>query len=283
VELIEDKHSLRRALAAEREAGRLVGLVPTMGALHAGHLSLVDAATAGCDIVAVTIFVNPLQFGDPSDLVAYPRNLERDLELCAQRGVGVVFAPTPAEMYPRGDSSTVVEPGPLASRYEGVSRPGHFAGVATIVTKLFSLAGPCRAYFGEKDFQQLAIVRRMAEDLDLPVEVMGCPIVREADGLAMSSRNGRLSPDEWTAATVLSRSLETGKALITDKGERSGGGVGSAMLDMLACAALVRPDYAVVADPISLEPVGTITGEVRLLVAADVGPVRLIDNMAAAP
>jgi len=254
-----------------------------MGALHAGHLSLVDAATAACDIVAVTIFVNPLQFGDPSDLVAYPRNLGRDLELCAQRGVGVVFAPTPAEMYPRGDSSTVVEPGPLASRYEGASRPGHFAGVATIVTKLFSLAGPCRAYFGEKDFQQLAIVRRMAEDLDLPVEVMGCPIVREADGLAMSSRNGRLSPDEWTAATVLSRSLETGKALITDKGERSGEAIGSAMLDMLASAALVRPDYAVVADPISLEPVGTITGEVRLLVAADVGPVRLIDNMAAAP
>jgi pantoate--beta-alanine ligase len=283
VELIEDKHSLRRALSAERAAGRMVGLVPTMGALHAGHLSLVDAATGACDIVAVTIFVNPLQFGDPSDLVAYPRNLTTDLELCQERGVGVVFAPTPAEMYPRGDSSTVVEPGPLASRYEGASRPGHFAGVATIVTKLFSLAGPCRAYFGEKDFQQLAIVRRMAEDLDLPVEVMGCPIVREADGLAMSSRNGRLSREEWTAATVLSRSLEAGMALITEKEERSGQAVSAAMLDVLASEALVRPDYAVVADPVTLEPVGEIRAAVRLLVAADVGPVRLIDNMAAAP
>ena len=282
MELIEDKHSFRAALAAHRADGRRVGLVPTMGALHGGHLSLVDAAGRDCDIVAVTIFVNPLQFGDRSDLASYPRQIEGDLARCDEHGVAAVFAPSVEEMYPGGGPETIVQPGAVARRYEGASRPGHFAGVATVVTKLLALAGPCRAYFGEKDFQQLAVVRRLVADLDLPVEVAACPIVREPDGLAMSSRNRRLAPAERAAATVLWRALRHGSALV-EGGERSGGAVAAAMDAVVAAEALAAPDYAAVADPRSLEPVEEITAEVRLLVAAEVGPVRLIDNVAAAP
>jgi pantoate--beta-alanine ligase len=240
------------------------------------------AARRECDCVAVSIFVNPTQFGDASDLAAYPRNLDTDLAMCRAAGVDVVFAPSVAEMYPEGSLDTAVVPGQLSEVLEGPSRPGHFTGVATIVTKLLSIAGSCRAYFGEKDFQQLAIVRRLVGDLDFAVEVVGCPTVREADGLAMSSRNGRLDPAERRAATALVRALSAGADLVA-AGERSASRVEAAMTAVLDAEALVRADYAAVADPMSLRAVSDITTEVRLLVAAGVGPVRLIDNLAAVP
>jgi len=253
-----------------------------MGALHAGHLALLAAAGRDCDCVAVTIFVNPTQFGDAADLAGYPRDLDADLGLCRQAGVEVVFAPSVGEMYPMGPTETTVEPGALAQVLEGLARPGHFSGVATIVTKLFALAGRCRAYFGEKDFQQLAIVRRLVADLDLGVDVVGCPTVREPDGLALSSRNSRLSPPERQAAVALWRALCTGRELVAG-GERDGTRVEQAMAGVLRAEPLVHPDYAAVADPMSLQPVTAIESEVRLLVAASIGSARLIDNVGVCP
>jgi pantoate--beta-alanine ligase len=282
VDLIASGEVVRKALQSARAGGASVGLVPTMGALHAGHISLIGAARRECDCVAVSIFVNPTQFGDVADLKAYPRNLDTDLDMCRAAGVDVVFAPSVAEMYPQGSLDTAVVPGQLSEVLEGPSRPGHFTGVATIVTKLLSIAGGCRAYFGEKDFQQLAIVRRLVSDLDIAVEVIGCPTVREADGLAMSSRNGRLAPPERQAATALHRALSAGVDLVV-AGERSARHVGAAMAAVLDSEALVRTDYVAVADPVDLRPVSDITSEVRLLVAAEVGAVRLIDNLAAVP
>lgn len=282
MDLIASGEVVRKALQSARAGGASVGLVPTMGALHAGHISLVGAARRECDCVAVSIFVNPTQFGDVADLKAYPRNLDTDLDMCRAAGVDVVFAPSVAEMYPQGSLDTAVVPGQLSEVLEGPSRPGHFTGVATIVTKLLSIAGGCRAYFGEKDFQQLAIVRRLVSDLDIAVEVIGCPTVREADGLAMSSRNGRLAPPERQAATALHRALSAGVDLVV-AGERSARHVGAAMAAVLDSEALVRTDYVAVADPVDLRPVSDITSEVRLLVAAEVGAVRLIDNLAAVP
>ncbi|HEY6430000.1 MAG TPA: pantoate--beta-alanine ligase, partial [Acidimicrobiales bacterium] len=197
-EVVETASRCRAVLDAARATGRTVGLVPTMGALHAGHVSLLARARAECDVVAVSIFVNPLQFGDPDDIAHYPRTLERDLAVCAEAGVDVVFVPAVTEMYPSWPATpaTAVTVRGVSDRWEGAARPGHFDGVATVVAKLFCIAEPCRAYFGEKDFQQLAVVRRMVAELALPVELVGCPTVREADGLALSSRNVRLSPEE---------------------------------------------------------------------------------------
>jgi pantoate--beta-alanine ligase len=235
-------------------------------------------------VVAVSIFVNPLQFGDPEDIAHYPRTLERDLEVCAASGVDVVFVPSVAEMYPSWPTapSTTVSVRGVSEVWEGASRPGHFDGVATVVAKLFTIAGPCRAYFGLKDFQQLAVVRRMARELSLPVQVVGCPIVREADGLALSSRNVRLSAAERSAATVLSQALAAGRAALAD-GERSGGAVACAMEAVVAAEPLVALDYAVLVEADTLDEVATVTdqGSLRLLIAAQVGPVRLIDNSAA--
>ncbi len=284
MEVVETVAACRTELDRARAAGRAVGLVPTMGALHDGHTSLMDRARAECDVVAASIFVNPLQFGDPEDMARYPRTLERDLVVCAEAGVDVVFVPSVAEMYPSwpdAPATTVTVRG-VSEQWEGASRPGHFDGVATVVAKLFTIAGPCRAYFGLKDFQQLAIVRRMARELTLPVEVVGCPIVREADGLALSSRNVRLSAPERRAATVLSRALATGRAVLAD-GERSGPAVGRAMRAVVAAEPLVALDYAVVVGAGTLQEVATVTdlGSLRLLIAAQVGAVRLIDNSAA--
>jgi len=214
VEVLESVAACRGTLDEARAAGRVVGLVPTMGALHQGHTSLLERARAECDVVAVSIFVNPLQFGDPEDIARYPRTLERDLRVCADAGADVVFVPSVEEMYPSWPSapSTTVSVRGVSDAWEGASRPGHFDGVATVVAKLFTTAGPCRAYFGLKDFQQLAVVRRMARELSLPVEVIGCPIVREPDGLALSSRNVRLSATERRAATALSQALAAGRA-----------------------------------------------------------------------
>ena len=285
MEVVESVAACRAVLDRARSAGRVVGLVPTMGALHDGHTSLMNRARAECDVVAVSIFVNPLQFGDPEDIAHYPRTLERDLVVCAESGVDVVLVPSVPEMYPSWPDapSTTVSVRGVSEAWEGASRPGHFDGVATVVAKLFTIAGACRAYFGLKDFQQLAVVRRMTQELSLPVEVVGCPIVREPDGLALSSRNVRLSPAERQAAIVLSRALATGRAALAG-GARSGAAVTRAMRAVVAAEPLVALDYAVLVDADSLQEVGDVAGAahhhdaLRLLIAAQVGPVRLIDN-----
>jgi pantoate--beta-alanine ligase len=284
VDTVGTRAACRQLLDTARAAGRTVGLVPTMGALHEGHISLMTQARAECDVVTVSIFVNPLQFGDPDDISNYPRTLERDLLVCAEAGVDVVFVPSVDEMYPSWPEppSTTVTVSGLTQAWEGASRPGHFDGVATVVAKLFAIAGPCRAYFGQKDFQQLAVVRRMALDLSLPVEVVGCPTVREADGLALSSRNARLSPDERRAAPALARALAAGRSVVA-AGERDAAAVAAAMRAVVEAEPLAALDYAAAVDATTLAEAGTIEdpATVRLLVAARVGPVRLIDNSAA--
>jgi pantoate--beta-alanine ligase len=284
MDVVETAAGCRALLDAARATGRTVGLVPTMGALHDGHISLIARAHKECDVVAVSIFVNPLQFGDPEDIAEYPRTLERDLAECAEAGAHVVFAPTIPEMYPSWPDppATAVTVGGVSDKWEGASRPGHFDGVATVVAKLFAIAGPCRAYFGLKDFQQLAVVRRMASDLCIPVDIVGCPTVREADGLALSSRNVRLSETERVAAQTLSRALAAGRAAIAT-GERDGAAVQTAMRAVVDHEPLVDLDYAVAVDAATLDEVTTIVdpAAVRLLIAATVGPVRLIDNSAA--
>lgn len=254
---------LRKELDAARAAGRTVGLVPTMGALHEGHASLIRRSAAECDVTAVTVFVNPLQFGPSEDFATYPRDLSGDVDVAAAAGAGLLFAPPVDDMYPQRPTVTVTVAG--EDMLEGASRPGHFDGVATVVAKLFNLAGPCRAYFGEKDWQQLRVVRRLAADLSFPVEVVACPTVRDADGLALSSRNAGLSADERRAATVLYRALRAGVAARM-AGERSRDTVRRIMVDTVASEPLAALDYADVLPD-------------RLLIAARVGGVRLIDNM----
>ena len=260
MQLHETIEGFRKALDAERASGRVVGLVPTMGYLHDGHASLMRRAALECDVVAATIFVNPLQFAANEDLSTYPRDLEGDSRLAEAAGVAHLFAPSEAEMYPEGRDGvlTTVHVGGPSEGLEGASRPTHFDGVATVVAKLFTIAGPCRAYFGEKDWQQLLVVRRLVHDLSFPVEVVGCPIVREDDGLAMSSRNVRLTPHERTAATVLHRALLAGRDHPSDPA--------AAMRRVVASEPLADLDYAEVRDD-------------RLLIAARFGSVRLIDNM----
>ena len=277
------------ALEAVRRSGRTVGVVPTMGALHEGHCSLIERAARECDVVAVSIFVNPTQFGDPADLALYPRTFDADLQVVAAAGGDLVFAPSVAEMYPEGPTlagpadrrprSTVSAP-ELAGRWEGASRPGHFDGVATVVVKLLSAAGVCRAYFGEKDFQQLALVRRVVSDRGLPTEVVGCETVRQEDGLALSSRNARLSSEQRRAALALSRALQSGASMMA-RGEDSPTAIEAAMQRVVAGEPLVTLDYAAVVYADDLEPVPTCATPrpLRLLIAADVGPVRLIDNL----
>ncbi|HEV3402226.1 MAG TPA: pantoate--beta-alanine ligase, partial [Acidimicrobiales bacterium] len=270
-------NDLRAALDHARSAGLTVGLVPTMGALHQGHLSLIRRSAAECDLTVVTVFVNPLQFGPNEDLATYPRDLGADLRAAAAAGADVVFAPTVAEMYPEPTVTTVHVDG-LVDVLEGASRPGHFAGVATVVAKLLNLAGPCRAYFGEKDWQQLVVVRRLVRDLDFPVEVVGCQTVRDRDGLACSSRNVRLSPDERRAATVLSRALADAAALVEAR-ERDPDTIRRRLTEVVASEPLVRLDYAEVVRAADLAPLERLEGDVRLLVAARVGATRLIDNV----
>jgi pantoate--beta-alanine ligase len=248
-----------------------------MGYLHEGHLSLMRRAVADCDVVVASIFVNPLQFGAGEDLSTYPRDLPADASRAEAAGVDLLFTPSVEEMYRRPVATTVSVP-ELARTMEGASRPTHFAGVATVVAKLFNVVGSCRAYFGEKDYQQLAIVRRMADDLSFPVEVVGCPIVREEDGLALSSRNVYLDPDERAAAPVLHRALQAGVAAIV-AGERSADAARDLVAGIVAAEPLADLDYAEVVDATTLERVDPLAGEVRLLVAARVGRPRLLDNL----
>jgi len=272
--------SFRAALAA---ASGAVGFVPTMGYLHDGHRSLAEAARAERRnaVVAASIFVNPLQFAPTEDLAAYPRDLERDLDLLGAAGVDHVLHPSVEEMYPYGTPTlTTVTVAEISAPMEGRSRPTHFAGVATVVAKLFAIVGPCRAYFGEKDWQQLAVVRRMAADLSFPVAVVGCPTVREPDGLAMSSRNVYLGPAERAAAPALHRALQAGVAAI-DAGERDPAAVRAAMHAVLDPVAEAEVDYLEVVDAATLQPVDPLAGELRLLGAARFGAARLIDNVGA--
>jgi len=277
MERLASKQEVRQAVAEARHEAKRIALIPTMGALHEGHLSLVRAAAERADYIIVSVFVNPTQFGQGEDFEAYPRDLARDMDLLGAEGVDLVFAPTPEIMY-ASDAQVTVDPGPLGALYEGAVRPTHFNGVCTVVTKLFSIALPDLAFFGEKDYQQLAIVRRMARDLDLPVKVVGCPIVRECDGLALSSRNVYLSAEERAAAPVLYQALRTAETLVLD-GERSAGVIAGALRDTIAGEPLAALDYAEVVDAVTLLPVDTITGPARALVAARFGATRLIDNI----
>ena len=273
---------LRGALDDARRSGQRVGLVPTMGYLHAGHVSLVERAAADNDVVVTTIFVNPLQFAAGEDLDTYPRDPEGDAAKAEAAGATWLFTPDTEEMYPHGRDGvmTTVAVESLSSVMEGASRRTHFGGVCTVVAKLFNIVGPCRAYFGEKDYQQLAIVRRMAEDLSAPVEVIGCPIVREDDGLAMSSRNVYLSPDERAAAPVLRRALLAGAAAIRS-GERDAARVRALMASMVDASPSGELDYVEVADPSTLAPVEVAEPTSRLFAAVRFGRARLIDNVAA--
>ena len=265
MQVIDTIAGFRKALDAERAAGKTIGLVPTMGALHAGHASLIDAARATCDIVAVTVFVNPLQFGPSEDLAKYPRPFDADVSLASEHAAAYVFHPSVDEMYP-DKVLTTVHVAEVSDGMEGAVRPGHFDGVATVVAKLFNAAGPCKAFFGEKDYQQLQVVTAMVRDLSFPVEIVPCPIVREPDGLALSSRNVYLSAEDRAAATVLYRALRA--------------------------AAAADPDNAVevITTIVNAEPRATLDyaetvvteHEVRLLVAVKFGTTRLIDNLGVA-
>ncbi len=262
---------------AARPSFPKLGLVPTMGFLHAGHLSLVERAKADCGAVAVSIFVNPTQFGPTEDLARYPRDLERDLQLLAQAGTDLVLTPEPSEIYPAG-FATSIDVGPIAHRLEGASRPGHFAGVATVVAKLFNIFQPTRAYFGRKDFQQTLVIRRMARDLDLPVEVIVAPTVREPDGLAMSSRNKYLTAQERCAAALLHHALQAGRRAWAG-GERDGRALRRLIETTIAQEPAFGIDYVSIADPETLEELPWLTGPAVALLAARLGTTRLIDNL----
>jgi pantoate--beta-alanine ligase len=267
---------VREAVREARAAGKTVALVPTMGYLHEGHLSLLDEARARADVVMMSIFVNPLQFGPAEDLDRYPRDLDRDLALAATRGTELVFAPAAAEMYPHGEPAVQVVPGPLAERLCGAARPGHFRGVLTVVAKLFGIFQPDVAVFGQKDLQQATLIRRMVDDLDIPVRVEVAPIVREPDGLAMSSRNVYLSKTERERSLALSRGL--GRALALWSGGEADAATLRAALWKEMAAPGVEPEYAEVVDPRTLERVERAVPGTVMAVAARVGRTRLIDN-----
>ena len=254
-----------------------VGLVPTMGALHDGHAALVRRAVAENDAAAVSIFVNPTQFGPHEDLAAYPRTESADVALCERLGAQLVFAPSVEEMYPVGDA-TRVQPGPLAERLEGGARPGHFVGVCTVVAKLLAIVRPDVAYFGQKDYQQLRVVQAMARDLRFGVRIVGCPTVRDPDGLALSSRNAYLSPAERSRALVLSRALFRARDLWSG-GERDSDRLRSAVVEMVGATEGIALDYVSVADPFTLEELRGATENAVISLAARVGKTRLIDNV----
>ena len=267
---------LRIYLAAHRAAGKRIGLVPTMGYLHAGHLSLVQAARHECDVVVMSIFVNPKQFGPQEDFATYPRDMEGDLRQAREAGVDAVFTPTVAEMYPPG-FLTEVSVHELTAPLCGASRPGHFNGVTTVVAKLFNIVGPDRAYFGQKDYQQVLVIRKMATDLCMPLTVVTCPTVRESDGLAMSSRNAYLTPAERQAALVLWRALRLAEERLA-QGEREGTRLAATLRDFIAQEPLARIDYVAVADPDTLQEVEQLSGTALVALAVYIGKTRLIDN-----
>jgi pantoate--beta-alanine ligase len=267
---------LREELGSLRRAGKTIGLVPTMGALHEGHLSLVRAAKTQTDIVVVTLFVNPLQFGPKEDLAKYPRNLERDRELLAGEGTDFLFAPSVEEMYPPG-AVTYVTVEEISNRLDGLSRPGHFRGVTTVVAKLFHIVEPRRAFFGQKDAAQVAVLRRMVHDLNFPLEIVVCPIVRETDGLALSSRNVYLNATERQQALILSKALSRIREDFK-KGERSTARLIALGQEALSKEPAARLDYLAIVDPDTLEAIESVERPALLAIAAWIGSTRLIDN-----
>lgn len=276
------KQSLAAALTDERRQGRTVGFVPTMGALHAGHASLLRRARAENDVVVASIFVNPLQFGPAEDFSRYPRDLAADAALAGEAGVDHLFAPGVAEMYPHGSIATRVDVGPVGEAGEGTWRPGFFSGVATVCAKLFHIVGPDRAYFGRKDAQQLAVIRQMVADLDLPLEIVGCPTVREADGLALSSRNALLDPDARRAAPALAA------ALMAASGAAAAGEASAEELRWIVATSLegvsgIRLQYVELFDPGTFLPRDRVEGAGILAAAAFAGGTRLIDNVDVVP
>jgi pantoate--beta-alanine ligase len=275
--IAETAESTRTAARMAGTSRRRIGLVPTMGALHEGHLSLVRIAKAQSDFVVVSLFVNPLQFGPKEDLAKYPRSFERDCEMLQRESVDLLFAPTINEMYPK-PAVTYVNVEGLSERLDGQSRPGHFRGVTTVVSKLFHIVEPDIAVFGQKDAAQVAIIKRMVRDLNMPVEIVVAPIVREPDGLAMSSRNAYLDPQQRQQALVLSQSLRRVQELFL-KGERSAKRLIAAGLETLREEPSIRLDYLSVVDPESLEPIATVTGRALVAIAAYIGTTRLIDNV----
>ena len=268
---------MQAACREVRRSGKSLGLVPTMGALHEGHLSLVRAARAHNQVVATSIFVNPLQFGPNEDFSKYPRTFDRDKQLLGAEKVDLIFAPSADEMYPEGASTTVYVRG-LSEKLDGKSRPGHFQGVTTVVAKLFEIVRPDRAYFGQKDAAQVALIRKMVQDLNIDLELIICPIVREHDGLAMSSRNTYLNPEQRKQALVLYRSLMRMQTL-ADRGESSSSALSDAGKQVLAEEPDIKLDYLEIVNPHSLDPVPDITQGALVAVAAWVGTTRLIDNI----
>jgi pantoate--beta-alanine ligase len=268
---------VRAACDATRAAGGRVGFVPTMGFFHEGHRSLMRAARADNDLVVVSLFVNPTQFAPTEDLAGYPRDLDGDRAAAAAEEVDVLFVPDVDEMYRTGAQTTVHVAG-LTERLCGRSRPGHFDGVTTVVAKLFSIIGPCRAYFGRKDAQQLAVIRRMTADLDMPVDVVGCPLVRESDGLALSSRNTYLDQDARRQATILSGAIYVASEAVV-RGERDAAVLRKLIVDTVAHVPEVRLDYVEVVDAVTLEPVERLEADTLVALAAFVGKARLIDNV----
>lgn len=275
-EVITDPAELRQRISAARTAGKRVALVPTMGALHAGHVSLVEAARRDCGVVITSIFVNPTQFAPGEDYERYPRDLEGDCALLGPAGCSIVFAPSVETMYPAG-SETSIDVGSVARPLEGESRPTHFAGVATVVMKLFQLAPADAAYFGRKDYQQTLVVERMVRDLNVPIELAVCPIVREPDGLAMSSRNAYLSPEERCRALAIHASLRLAEQLV-GRGERDAQQIREAALALLA-ESDITPEYVAIVREGTLEPLEVVEGPAVIAIAARVGKTRLIDNL----
>lgn len=268
--------AVREQVKEWRKEGQSVGLVPTMGYLHEGHASLIRAARAGSDKVVVSIFVNPMQFGPSEDLASYPRDLEKDSALCASLGVDLIFHPDAQEMYHPGFSS-FVDMTVLTEELCGLSRPVHFRGVCTVVSKLFHIVQPDRAYFGQKDAQQLAVIRHMADDLNMDIEIVGCPIVREEDGLARSSRNTYLSAEERKAALILSKSIFLGQKM-AEEGEKDAGKIVRAMEDLIHTEPLARIDYVKAVDGRTMQVVGQVQKPMLVAIAVYIGSTRLIDN-----
>lgn len=272
---------VRTLLDSPRRDRKRIGLVPTMGALHAGHAGLIENARSGSDFVAVSIFVNPLQFGPGEDYLRYPRPLEKDLDVCDRMGADLVFVPEVGDMY-AVEQRTFVEVTRLGDHLCGPFRPGHFRGVATVVAKLFNIVQPDRAWFGEKDYQQLCIIRRMAQDLNLSVEIVPVPIYRDADGLALSSRNAYLDAEDRAAAPALFRALMAARSMI-EEGERKASAVKESAHRFLSAHPRVRCEYFEVVDPFELQPVNEVNAAVRIAGAIWIGKTRLIDNVAASP
>lgn len=277
MEVVTRIEDLRRIIPAAKREGRTVGLVPTMGALHAGHLSLIDCAKENGDFIVVSIFVNPTQFGPNEDFERYPRPLEADVEKCREAGVDLIFAPIVDVMYPDG-YGTYVDVEGVTDMLEGASRPGHFRGVATVVLKLFAAVEPTRAYFGMKDYQQLKVIEKMVRDLNVKLEIVPVPILRESDGLAMSSRNVYLKPEERQAALALYRALNAAKEAV-GSGEKDTKAIQRVASDIIKAEPLAKIDYVAVVDPETLAPIDHIEDKILVALAVRIGSVRLIDNM----